>query len=131
MVAAPAFLAVTTPLELTVATFLLLEDHLSVFTAVDGAIDAVTLDVLPLSRARVAELNVILVGRLGSTLTAAYATYAGTTSRNSTVTIINASFLNICLRIISSLLSPWGCRFELFQFYYKFSSSTSAIPLFN
>jgi hypothetical protein len=77
MVAAPAFLAVTTPLELTVATVLLLEDHLSVFTAVDGATDAVTLEVLPLLRAMVVELNVILVGLFGSTL-AAYTVIVGT-----------------------------------------------------
>jgi len=108
MVAAPAFLAVMTPFELTVATFLLLVVHLSVFTAVDGAIDAVILDVLPLSSAKAVELNAMLVGLLGSTLTAAYATYAGTTSRNSTVTIINANFLSSCLRIVSSLLSPLG-----------------------
>ena len=130
MVAAPAFLAVMTPFELTVATFLLLEDHLSVFTAVDGATEAVTRDVLPLSSAKAVELSAMLVGRLGSTLTAAYATYAGTTSRNSTVTIINASFLSSCLRIISSLLSPLGMSLRIVSILlqiFVFDKPNSAI----
>jgi hypothetical protein len=77
IVAVPALLAVTRPLELTVATDLLLEDHLSAFTAVDGAIDAAIREVFPLSSATVVELNVMFVGLFGSTLTAAYAAYAG------------------------------------------------------
>jgi hypothetical protein len=66
MVAVPAFLAVISPLWLTEATDVLLEDHLSDCEAVPGFALAEIFDELPTTRVMDLALTEMLFGRIGS-----------------------------------------------------------------